>query len=129
MSDYERTVEVTPAARTAISQAIKDRYDGRGRELGGALVGHTYDDRVVVTDANGLGSVGVETPRGDTWFRPSRARWYEFAQACGAELLGDCSGCCGRCGPKNHTWFETGPGSWGGASAPPVSSKRLASAS
>jgi hypothetical protein len=86
MSDYEWAVEVTPTARAAISRAIKDRYDGR--ELGGALVGHTYDDRIVVTDANGLG-VGVETPRGDTWFRPARARWYEFAQACGAELLGD----------------------------------------
>ena len=53
VSDYEWTVEVTPAARAAISRAIKDRYDGR--ELGGALVGHTYGDRIVVTDANGLG--------------------------------------------------------------------------
>jgi proteasome lid subunit RPN8/RPN11 len=86
VSDYEWTVEVTPTARAAISRAIKDRYDGR--ELGGALVGHTYDNRIVVSDANGLG-VGVDTPRGDTWMRPSRARWYEFAQACGAELLGD----------------------------------------
>src|SRR5215471_8524323 len=84
MSDYEWSVEVTPAARAAISRAIKDRYDGR--ELGGPLVGHTDDERIVVTDANG---VGVETPRGDTWFRPSRASWYQFAQACGAELLGD----------------------------------------
>jgi hypothetical protein len=86
VSDYERTVEVMPAARAGISRAIKDRYDGR--ELGGALVGHTYDDRIVVTDANGLG-VGVETPRGETWMRPSRGRWFEFAQACRAELLGD----------------------------------------
>jgi proteasome lid subunit RPN8/RPN11 len=86
MSDYEWTVEVTPAARAGISQAIKDRYDGR--ELGGALVGHTKGERIVVTDANGIG-VGVETPRGETWMRPSRGRWYEFAQACGAELLGD----------------------------------------
>ena len=87
MSDNEWTVEVTPAARAAISRAIKDRYDGR--ELGGALVGHTDGDRIVVTNANGLGSVGAETPRGETWYRPSRARWYEFALACGAELLGD----------------------------------------
>ena len=36
MSDHEWTVEVTPAARAAISRAITDRYDGR--ELGGALV-------------------------------------------------------------------------------------------
>jgi hypothetical protein len=86
MDDYEWTVEITPAARAAISRAIKDSYDGR--ELGGPLAGHTYDDRIVVTDANGLG-VGVETPRGETWMRPSRGRWYEFAQARGAELLGD----------------------------------------
>jgi len=86
VSDYDRTVEVTPGARAAISRAIRDRYDGR--ELGGPLVGHTYDDRIVVTNANGVG-VGVETPRGETWIRPSRTGWYEFAQACGAELLGD----------------------------------------
>jgi len=86
VSDYDWTVEVTPAARAAISRAIKDRYDGR--ELGGALVGHTYDERIVVTDANGIG-IGVETPRGETWIQPARGRWYEFAQACRAELLGD----------------------------------------
>ena len=59
-----------------------------GRELGGALVGHTYDDRIVVTNANGIG-IGVETPRGETWMRPARGRWYDFARACDADLIGD----------------------------------------
>ena len=31
----------------------------------------------------------METPRGETWMRPGRRRWFEFAQACEAELLGD----------------------------------------
>src|SRR5215470_13370840 len=60
MSDNEWTVEVTPAARAAISRAIKDRYDGR--ELGGALVGHTDGDRIVVTNANGLGRLRAARP-------------------------------------------------------------------
>jgi hypothetical protein len=56
---------------------------GRPR-TGGALVGHTYDDRIVVTNANGIG-IGVETPRGETWMRPARGRWLDFALACGAD--------------------------------------------
>lgn len=86
MSEYEWTVEITPTARAAISREIKAQWDGR--ELGGALVGHTDGERIVVTNANGIG-IGVETPRGETWMRPARGRWYEFAQACEAELLGD----------------------------------------
>jgi proteasome lid subunit RPN8/RPN11 len=86
MSDYDWTIEITPAARAAISREIKAQWDGR--ELGGALVGHTDEEHIVVTDANGIG-IGVETPRGETWMRPGRGRWYEFAEACGAELLGD----------------------------------------
>ena len=39
MSDYDWTIEITPAARAAISREIKAQWDGR--ELGGALVGHT----------------------------------------------------------------------------------------
>jgi hypothetical protein len=31
----------------------------------------------------------VETPRGETWMRPARGRWADFARACQAELLGD----------------------------------------
>jgi hypothetical protein len=86
VSDYEWTIEITPAARAAISREIKAQWDGR--ELGGALVGHTSGDRIVVSNANGIG-IGVETPRGETWMRPGRGRWFEFAQACRAELLGD----------------------------------------
>jgi hypothetical protein len=86
MSDYDWTIEITPPARAAISREIKARWDGR--ELGGALVGHTDGDRIVVADANGIG-IGVETPRGETWIQPSRGRWLDFARACGAHLVGD----------------------------------------
>ncbi|HEY2182594.1 MAG TPA: Mov34/MPN/PAD-1 family protein [Gaiellaceae bacterium] len=86
MSDYDWTIEITPTARAAISREIKAQWDGR--ELGGALVGHIYGERIVVSNANGIG-IGVETPRGETWLRPSRGRWLDFARACGAELLGD----------------------------------------
>jgi proteasome lid subunit RPN8/RPN11 len=86
MSDYDWTIEITPTARAAISREIKAQWDGR--ELGGALVGYTDGERIVVTDANGVG-IGVETPRGETWMRPARGRWADFARACGAELLGD----------------------------------------
>src|SRR5689334_10690592 len=86
MSDYEWTIEITPAAHAAISREIKAKWDGR--ELGGALVGDVSAERIVVTNANGIG-IGVETPRGESWIRPARGRWYEFAQACGADLVGD----------------------------------------
>jgi proteasome lid subunit RPN8/RPN11 len=86
MSDYDWTIEITAAARAAISREIKAQWDGR--ELGGALVGHTYGERIVVTEANGIGT-GVETPRGETWMRPSRGRWADFARTCEAELVGD----------------------------------------
>jgi hypothetical protein len=86
MSDYDWTIEITPTARAAISREIKSQWDGR--ELGGPLVGQTYGDRIVVTDANGIG-VGAETPRGETWIEPGRGRWLDFAQACRAELVGD----------------------------------------
>jgi proteasome lid subunit RPN8/RPN11 len=86
VSECERTIEITPAARAAISREIKAQWDGR--ELGGALVGHSIGGRIVVTDANGIG-VGVETPRGETWMRPARGRWADFARACGAEVVGD----------------------------------------
>jgi hypothetical protein len=82
MSDHDWTIEITPTARAAISREIKAQWDGR--ELGGALVGHTYDDRIVVTNANGIG-IGVETPRGETWMRPARGRWLDFALAWGAD--------------------------------------------
>jgi hypothetical protein len=61
MSDYDWTIEITPAARAAISRETKAKWDGS--ELGVALVGHIAGDRIVVTDANGIG-IGVETPRG-----------------------------------------------------------------
>jgi hypothetical protein len=77
MSDYDWTIEITPAARATISRDTKAKWDGR--ELGGALVGHTAGDRIVVTDANGIG-IGVETPRGESWIRPSRSRWFDFAR-------------------------------------------------
>ena len=86
MSDYDWSIGITPAARAAISREIKGQWDGR--ELGGPLVGHTYGERIVVTDANGIG-IGVETPRGETWMRPARGRWLDFALACGADLVGD----------------------------------------
>jgi hypothetical protein len=86
VSDYEWTIEVTASARAAISREVRGQWDGR--ELGGALVGHIRGERIVITDANGLG-IGVETPRGDTWMRPSRTRWFDFARASQAELLGD----------------------------------------
>jgi Prokaryotic homologs of the JAB domain len=86
VNDHEWTVEVTPGARAAISREIKAQWDGR--ELGGPLVGQTYGDRIVVTDANGIG-VGVETPRGETWIEPGRGRWLDFALACDADLVGD----------------------------------------
>jgi proteasome lid subunit RPN8/RPN11 len=38
----------------------------------------------------------VETPRGESWIRPSRSRWFDFARACGADLVGD--------------WHSHGPG-------------------
>jgi hypothetical protein len=93
MSDYDWTIEITPPARAAISPEIKTKWDGR--ELGGALVGHTDGERIVVTNANGIGT-GVETPRGESWIRPSRGRWFDFARACGADLIGD--------------WHSHGPG-------------------
>jgi len=86
MSDYDWTIEITPTARAAISREIKAQWDGR--ELGGALVGHTDGKRIVVTNANGIGT-GVETPRGESWIRPSRSRWFDYARACGADLVGD----------------------------------------
>jgi hypothetical protein len=86
MSDYEWTVEVTATAQRAISREIRGQWDGR--ELGGPLVGHISGERIVVTDANGLG-VGVETPRGETWMNPSRGRWHDFARACSADIVGD----------------------------------------
>jgi hypothetical protein len=86
MSDYDWTIEITPTARAAISREIKAQWDGR--ELGGALVGHVSGDRIVVTNANGIG-IGVETPRGETWMRRARGRWADFARACRAELVGD----------------------------------------
>jgi hypothetical protein len=48
MSNYDWTIEITPTARAAISREIKAQWDGR--ELGGALVGHTDRDRIVVTN-------------------------------------------------------------------------------
>src|SRR5215468_2185455 len=86
MSDYQWTVEVTATAQRAISREIRGQWDGR--ELGGVLVGQISGERIVVTDANGLG-VGVETPRGETWMQPSRGRWHDFARACGADIVGD----------------------------------------
>src|SRR4051812_18160201 len=86
MSDYDWTIEITPPARAAISREIKAQWDGR--ELGGPLVGHTHGQRIVVTNANGIG-VGVGTPRGESWMRPARGRWLDFALACGANLAGD----------------------------------------
>jgi len=83
MSDYEWTVEVTATAQRAISREIRGRWDGR--ELDGVLVGQISGERIVVTDANGLG-VFTETPRGETWMNPSRGRWYDFARACGADI-------------------------------------------
>jgi hypothetical protein len=48
MSDHEGAIEITPAARATISREIKAQWDGR--ELGGALVGHTYGARIVVSN-------------------------------------------------------------------------------
>jgi hypothetical protein len=57
MSDYEWTIEITPTARAAISREIKAQWDGR--ELGGALVGHTDGERIVVSNANAGRAVRV----------------------------------------------------------------------
>ena len=67
---------------------MKSRRSGTGASWAGPLVGHTDGERIVVTDANGVG-VGVETPRGETWMLPARGCWLDFALACRADIVGD----------------------------------------
>ena len=58
-----------------------------GREQGGALAGRIVGETVIIEDAGGLG--GVPTARGNSWFRPPLARFYDFARACRCDLVGD----------------------------------------
>jgi len=85
MNDHEFRVEITATARADISREIRRDWDGR--EQGGALVGQFDGDRIVVSNAGGLG-IGVSVPRGNSWVRARVSRQFDFAQACGADLAG-----------------------------------------
>jgi proteasome lid subunit RPN8/RPN11 len=79
-------VEISSQARADIRRELNENWDGR--EHAGALAGRIEDGKLVVLRAGGLG-VGVATPRGESFVRPSASRFHDFAVLHGLELVGD----------------------------------------